>query len=41
MEKIKKHNNSTSNTFTSKYRPWQLKAVFEAGLHRADAEKIA
>ena len=27
-QRIKKHNTSKFNTFTSKYRPWVLKAVF-------------
>ena len=27
-KRIEDHNTSTNNTFTSKYRPWLLKAVF-------------
>jgi len=34
------HNTSDRNTFTSKYRPWVLVAVFEAGKKRSDAEKM-
>ncbi|MEO1012252.1 MAG: GIY-YIG nuclease family protein [Bacteroidota bacterium] len=30
-ERLAVHNGSPRNTFTSKYRPWQLAAVFEAG----------
>ncbi|MBS3737377.1 MAG: GIY-YIG nuclease family protein [Psychroflexus sp.] len=39
-KRIDKHNTSVFNTFTSKYRPWELKAVFEAGTQRGEAEKI-
>src|SRR5699024_4599782 len=28
QRRIKEHNNSDHNTFTSKHRPWVLKAVF-------------
>ncbi|MGO1752572.1 MAG: hypothetical protein ACTHYV_08765 [Psychroflexus sp.] len=37
---MKKHNTSSFNTFTLKYRPWILKAVFEAGDTRSEAEVI-
>ncbi|GAL70189.1 hypothetical protein JCM19302_2764 [Jejuia pallidilutea] len=37
---MQSHNTSKFNTYTSKYRPWVLKAVFEAGITRGDAEKI-
>ncbi len=39
-KRLQKHNTSEFNTFTSKYRPWALKAVFEAGNTRGEAEKI-
>lgn len=39
-KRLEKHNNSPFNTFTSKYRPWILKAVFQAGKTRGEAEKI-
>jgi putative endonuclease len=39
-KRLVKHNSSKFNTFTSKYRPWVLKAVFEAGKTRGEAEKI-
>ena len=35
-----KHNTSPFNTFTSKYRPWVLKAVFEVGETRGEALRI-
>jgi putative endonuclease len=38
--RLLKHNTSTFNTFTSKYRPWELVAVFEAGNTRSEAEKV-
>lgn len=37
--RLVKHNTSTFNTYTSKYRPWILKAVFKAGNTRGEAEK--
>ncbi|GAL68333.1 GIY-YIG nuclease family protein [Jejuia pallidilutea] len=39
-KRLQSHNTSKFNTYTSKYRPWVLKAVFEAGITRGDAEKI-
>ncbi|MGM0634617.1 MAG: GIY-YIG nuclease family protein [Bacteroidota bacterium] len=39
-KRLDKHNTSPFNTFTLKYRPWELKAVFEAGKSRAEVEKI-
>ena len=39
-KRLEKHNTSPFNTFTSKYRPWILKAVFGAGNTRGEAEKI-
>ena len=38
--RLTKHNSSPFNTFTSKYRPWTLKAVFEAGTTRGEAVKM-
>jgi putative endonuclease len=38
--RFEKHNTSKFNTYTSKYRPWVLKAVFLAGTTRSDAEQI-
>lgn len=34
------HNTSSFNTFTAKFRPWKLRAVFEAGKTRGEAEKL-
>ncbi len=39
-KRIDKHNTSNFNTFTAKYRPWDLVAVFQAGATRGDAEQI-
>ena len=39
-KRLDKHNKSKFNTYTSKYRPWELKAVFEAATTRGNAEKI-
>ena len=38
--RLHQHNYSTNDTFTSKHRPWQLKAVFEAGENKSQAMKI-
>jgi len=34
------HNTSERTTYTSKHRPWQLKAVYECGTERAEALRI-
>ena len=34
------HNNKPCNTYTSKHRPWVLKAVFKCGPTEADAIRI-
>jgi putative endonuclease len=34
------HNSSPKNTFTSKHRPWHLKAVFACGNIEASAMQI-
>ena len=39
-QRLQKHNTTDFNTFTSKYRPWILKAVFEVGKTRGEAERI-
>ena len=39
-QRLLTHNNSPHNTYTSKYRPWELKAVFYAGNQRSTAEKV-
>ena len=39
-KRIETHNGSKSNTYTSKYRPWELAVVFEAGKTRSEAEKV-
>ncbi|MEO0573108.1 MAG: GIY-YIG nuclease family protein [Bacteroidota bacterium] len=38
-ERLVQHNVSPKLTFTLKFRPWQLAAVFEAGTKRSDALK--
>ncbi len=30
IKRLFQHNNSTQNTFTSKYRPWKIAATFQA-----------
>ena len=34
------HNNTERNTFTSKYRPWEMVAGFEVNGNRADAAHV-
>ncbi len=36
--RLEQHNSWKHNTFTSKYRPWELVAVFEAGATRGQSE---
>ena len=38
-QRLIQHNTSERNTYTSKYRPWELKAVFEAGITLAEVRK--
>ena len=38
--RLKEHNESEHVTFTSKHRPWALKAVFRIGENRGDALKL-
>ena len=38
--RLDSHNNSDRITYTSKYRPWKLVAVFEAGNSRSEAMQI-
>ena len=38
--RVEKHNSTPFKTFTSKYRPWVLKASFEVGGNRGKAMKI-
>ena len=37
FKRIEEHNNKQANTYTSKYRPWELKVVFECGDNRGIA----
>ena len=39
-KRLVEHNTLEHITFTSKFRPWQLKAVFVAGENEAEAIKI-
>jgi len=34
------HNSTERNTYTKKYRPWEIAAVFECGTERGGAMKI-
>ncbi len=40
FKRLEKHNTSSFNTFTSKYRPWVLVAVFKASQARGKAEQV-
>jgi putative endonuclease len=43
FRRLDQHNNSPFNTFTSKYRPWEIVALFQCGNTRSEAiviEKI-
>ncbi|MBE0640218.1 MAG: GIY-YIG nuclease family protein [Bacteroidales bacterium] len=40
LRRLDEHSNSERNTYTSKHRPWELKAVFECGDDRGEAQKI-
>jgi putative endonuclease len=39
-KRLQEYNTSPHNTFTSKYRPWQIQAIFLIGNSKADAIKI-
>ncbi|MFN0213117.1 MAG: GIY-YIG nuclease family protein [Saprospiraceae bacterium] len=40
-QRLERHNEfDSTNSFTSKYRPWMLKAFVEIGESRADAMKV-
>ena len=38
--RLQQHNESPFDTYTSKHRPWELKAMFECGFNRAEAMKF-
>ncbi len=38
--RLTEHNNSEFATFTSKHRPWKLKAVFSCGSNKSNAVRI-
>ena len=38
--RIIQHNHSDGNTFTSKYRPWKIAALFEVSENESDAVKV-
>jgi putative endonuclease len=38
--RLRRHNNATFNSFTHKYRPWIVKACFEAGPDKKLAMKM-
>ena len=40
QRRLAEHNTKPFNTYTSKYRPWILKAVFECNEKEAEAIKI-
>lgn len=39
-KRLIQHNTSENPTFTSKHRPWELKAVFSCGQEEPEAMKI-
>jgi len=39
-KRITEHNSDPAITFTSKHRPWIIKALFEVGTSRSDAIKM-
>ncbi len=38
--RLEEHNTSERNTFTKKFRPWELVALFECGTARGAAVKM-
>lgn len=38
--RLEEHNSDPKDTFTSKHRPWILKALFEVGSTRGEAVKL-
>ncbi len=38
--RLKQHNESISNTYTSKHRPWIIKALFECGNDEVEAMRL-
>ena len=40
LRRVVEHNTKPFNTYTSKHRPWELKAFFECGEIEADAMRI-
>ena len=39
-KRLEQHNNNESDKFTGKYKPWDLKAVFQISERKGDADKI-
>ena len=39
-ERLIEHNTTDRNTFTSKYRPWEIAVLFECGETLGEARKI-
>ncbi len=40
FRRVEEHNTTPFNTYTSKHRPWQLRAVFECGNPEGQAIKV-
>jgi putative endonuclease len=40
VRRLSRHNNSAFNTYTAKYRPWQIAALFQCGESRSYAIQI-
>ena len=39
-KRLEQHNNNEPDKFTGKYKPWDLKAVFQISERKGDADKI-
>ena len=39
-ERLIQHNTKPQNTFTSKYRPWEISAIFSVGENKSEAISI-
>ena len=40
VRRLEEHNNSPKSTFTSKHRPWVIKAIFEGGNSSSEAMRM-
>jgi len=40
QRRLSEHNTSERNTYTSKFRPWEIKAIYQIGSGLSDAVRI-